>query len=242
MISAVISYCNNDFKFIERNIEEVKKFTNDITISFCDHSFDGERENTTILGKMFKIAIENGCKLVNCPYDSSKNAKYHHNLLRWLGLERTEEKNVLFLDADEILQGELFKDYLESFEWLAYDVISLKCYWYFKQFDIRAKQTEEAGVLLKKSICTKDYIFSENERWEFLNHTGLKVSLNTTHNNQIMCHHYSWVRTKEEMYKKIKCWGHKQDRNWDELIETEFSEDGVKTMKDFIHNYDLEKI
>ena len=50
-----------------------------------------------------------------------------------------------------------------------------------------------------------------------------------------MIHHYSWVRTKDEMLKKINSWGHKGDRNWIELVESEFSQDfkGV----DFIHGY-----
>ena len=50
-----------------------------------------------------------------------------------------------------------------------------------------------------------------------------------------MFHHFSWVRTKEEMLKKVRSWGHKGDRNWIELVEKEFSTDFQKT--DFIHGY-----
>ena len=48
-------------------------------------------------------------------------------------------------------------------------------------------------------------------------------------------HHYSWVRTKEEMLKKVENWGHKHDKNWTSLIEEEFSRPFNGT--DFVHGY-----
>ena len=49
-------------------------------------------------------------------------------------------------------------------------------------------------------------------------------------------HHYSWVRTKEEMLKKVLNWGHKDDSfDWISKIEEEFSRDFNGT--DFIHRY-----
>ena len=38
-----------------------------------------------------------------------------------------------------------------------------------------------------------------------------------------MIHHYSWVRTKDEMIQKVKSWGHNIDKDWISLIEEEFS-------------------
>ena len=51
-----------------------------------------------------------------------------------------------------------------------------------------------------------------------------------------MVHHYSWVRTKEEMKKKTRCWGHHWERDWESLIENEYSKDF--TGKDFIRGYE----
>ena len=50
-----------------------------------------------------------------------------------------------------------------------------------------------------------------------------------------MIHHFSWVRTKEEMLKKVHNWGHKNDTNWIDLVEEEFSRPFSGT--DFIHKY-----
>jgi len=234
MITSVISYCNNDFRFIEENIEQVKKFSQDIIICYCKHSFDGDKEDETTIQKMKVLAKE--CTIVEIEYDSSKSPKYHHNLMRWKGTEMAKSDYILFLDADEIIEGELFNEYLKCYDWLNYDVVSYKCYWYFREKRFRAKKTEEAAVLCKKSICTESYIFSESERWEFLNRMqSLKIQLNETFRGEIICHHYSWVRTKEEMLKKVKSWGHRQEKDWIALIEEEFSHDF--SMQDFVHNY-----
>jgi hypothetical protein len=37
------------------------------------------------------------------------------------------------------------------------------------------------------------------------------------------------------MLKKVRCWGHKDERNWVALIEEEFKHEFRKT--DFVHNY-----
>lgn len=234
MISVVISYCNNDFKFIEKNLGEVRKFAKDIIVCYCDYSFDGEQEDPSKILQMLEIA--KGCNIVKIPYDLDKPDKYHHNLMRWYGIQNAKEDYVLFLDADEIIEGELFNEFLENYDY-KYDVLSLECNWYFRD-NRKAKKTEEAGVLCKKSICTEDYIFSNAERWEFLNRKNLKITMNFRYKDQILCHHYSWARTKEEMLKKVKSWGHKNERDWVGLIEEEFSREFNGT--DFVHKYEYE--
>ena len=234
MISAVLSYCKNDYKFFEESIAELKKLTDDIIVCYADKSFDGELEDNS---DMIKLAT--GCKLCEIKFDDSKDSKYHHNLFRWVGLKKSTYDYVLFLDGDEIIDGENVKNYVKNNEYKKFDVISFKCYWYFREKNYRAKRTEEAGVLCKKSICTEDYIFSVNERWEFVNRK-LNWKSEETFNEKILVNHYSWVRTKEEMIKKVKSWAHKNDKNWLELIEEEFSREF--NMTDFVHNYQFEKI
>jgi len=234
MITTVISYCNNDLKFIEENIQQVKKFSQDIIVCYCKYSFNGEPEDESIIQKMTEIASD--CTITEIEYYPEKTPKYHHNLMRWKGTESAKNDFILFLDADEIIDGELFSEYLNCSDWKNYDVISYKCYWYFREKRFQAKKTEEAAVLCKKDICNYNYIFSEAERWEFLNRMdSLKIQSNETCSGKIICHHYSWVRTKEEMIKKVKSWGHRQEKDWIALIEEEFSHEF--NMQDFVHNY-----
>ena len=48
-------------------------------------------------------------------------------------------------------------------------------------------------------------------------------------------HHYSWVRTQQEMLAKVGGWGHKHDKDWATLINEEFSREFNGT--DFVHGY-----
>jgi hypothetical protein len=236
MITTIISYCNNDFKFIEENLEQVSKFSNDIYISYCTKSLDGKPEDEEILEKMFQLARKYEALPVKIDYQELETAKFHHNLFRFLPTWFAKNEYILFLDADEILEGDLIKKYLETEDHLNFDAISFECYWYFRDKKFRAKQTEGAGTICRKSICTYNYIFSEAERWEFINRANeLKIKMNLRVDDKIVCHHYSWVRTKEEMINKVLSWGHKNDKDWVSLIEEEFSHDFNGS--DFVHNY-----
>jgi glycosyltransferase involved in cell wall biosynthesis len=239
MVSVVINYCNNDFQFIEENIMQAKKISSDITIVYCKKSLDGKDEDIHILEKMKTIATEHRCYVDEIYFQENQSPRYHHNLMREQGAissymeDRTDY--ILFLDADEIIEGDKMRQYLESGEYKNFDVVAFECYWYFRERKCRADQTEQAAVLCKKDICKVDYIFSEAERWEFLNRPHLKVSQHTKHNGEVLVHHYSWVRTKEQMLNKVRSWGHKSDRNWVAEVEQEFSHDFNGT--DFVHHY-----
>lgn len=34
-----------------------------------------------------------------------------------------------------------------------------------------------------------------------------------------MVHHYNWVRTPQELYRKVISWGHSEERDWDEVLK-----------------------
>lgn len=55
-----------------------------------------------------------------------------------------------------------------------------------------------------------------------------------------LAHHYSWVRTKGEMLKKVETFGHKSDRDWVALVEKEFSHEF--SGKDFVSGYEYETV
>lgn len=240
MVSVVISYCNNDFAFLEDNIKQVKKFSNDIIVCYCEHSLNGKLENVTVIDEMKVIVGFYGGKLNKITLDEHKSARWHHNEMRYSGSTLAINNYVLFLDADEILEGDLFKEYIETNEYKNYDVVAFKCYWYFRERKYRAKATEQAGTLCNKSIINQSYIFSEAERWEFKNRPNLRVKENVTYNGNILCHHYSWVRTKEQMINKVMSWGHKNDKDWLSLIEKEFTHDFNGT--DFVHHYSYQTV
>ena len=59
----------------------------------------------------------------------------------------------------------------------------------------------------------------------FISIEGEKIEDANGLDNQPLFHHYSWVKKKEEMLKKVSCWGHREDKDWEPLVHKEFSEE-----------------
>jgi hypothetical protein len=61
-----------------------------------------------------------------------------------------------------------------------------------------------------------------------------------------LVHHYSWVRTREQMLRKVRAWGHNRDRDWEKLVAEHFarpeSERIGPRFRDFIHGYSYETV
>lgn len=232
-ISVVVSYCSLENRFMRKLINECLKFTKDIVVASFDKFLD-ETEDTNLI-KDFDIPYVNRIIVPIFKIDN----KLNHNLLRWCGLKQAKNDFILFLDGDEIPDGQLMDEYLSNVNYKKYDAISFMCYWYFREPFLRANTTEECGVMLKKELLNKDWIFHESERWNFRNKTNNFLD-NQVHEGKIIMHHYSWVRTKDQMLQKVKAWAHSHERNWTELVEEEFK--GEFKGRDFVHNYTYQKV
>jgi len=229
MMSIVISHSGLEKQFIDRQIRQCQKITDDIIVVSLKHLMNGEED------KDLKIIYKDNVThiITTCLTESSKDK---HNTTRWQGVLKAKYDYILFLDGDEIPDGDLYKQHLATFDYKKYDAIAYKCYWYFREETYRAKKTEQCAVLVKKSMIDMPFIFHESERWNFANKTE-NYLMNVDLDGEIMFHHFSWVRTKEQMLKKIH-WGHKGGENWEHLIEKEFS--GDFTGVDFVHNYEYD--
>ena len=49
LITTVINYCSNDYRFIKKCIDEAKKFSHQVIVPVSDHFFDGTKENRDLL-------------------------------------------------------------------------------------------------------------------------------------------------------------------------------------------------
>jgi hypothetical protein len=238
MIDTVISYCSTDFRFIRKNITEALKFSDKVIVSTATHLFDGTDDSHGIQYTVDSLAdiLDDRVEFIQFDWDATKPVRYNHNMSRRTGLTHCSNDYVMLLDADEVMEGNLVRAYLETNVHQHYDVIAFKCYWYFREPIYRATTTEMAATLWKKNIATTDILFSEAERWGYRHKKDIRSIENETLHGDILCHHYSWVRSKEEMLKKVKSWGHRSDRDWVSLVEQEFSQPFQGT--DFVHGYD----
>jgi len=230
MISTVISYCSLDQRFIHAVIEEAKKFSHDITLVCFDHLLNGSPDNVS------DVLDIPGVKTIVLPFDRSRPSRYLHSLLRWEGAQHAQSEWILFLDADEILDGDGFKSWLDTNQSWDFDFSTFDCYWYFRDPKYQATTKEHAGLLMRRGQLDSTVHFAEGERWAYIWRPNVRVRNNITdHQGQPLMHHYSWVRTQQEMLAKVGGWGHKHDKDWATLINEEFSREFNGT--DFVHGY-----
>ena len=243
-IATVINYCTNDYRFIKQCIDAVRPFSKQIIVPVSDHFFDGTLENRELLQKTFD---ENpGVTFIEYEWDSLSGGKdlgprYWHNMSRIIGVNQTADdiEQVLFLDSDEIMDSTLFTKFVTENR-LSYDSYKIAAYWYFREPIYRATRLTGPAVLIKRrKIRINPFSPWEREQMFDLLEGATKLE-DATYKGEVMLHHYSWVRTKEQMLKKVQSWGHKGEKNWVELVEEEFSR--PFNGKDFVHGFEYKVV
>jgi tetratricopeptide (TPR) repeat protein len=158
-------------------------------------------------------------------------------LARWTGVNNCKKNNwLLFLDVDEIPDGERFKSFLNNSVLDDDCNYSIANYWYFKSPNFQAIEIEESAKLINFKYITIDSIFGDFER----DHIRDNSAKNTHHfvtgqDGLPLIHHFSWVRTQDILLRKIKSWGHADDiKNHDEYVDRIFMN---KNINDIAHRY-----
>lgn len=173
-------------------------------------------------------------------------------LLTKHGIVAVKAGYTLFIDSDEILDAAAFAAFVASGEMQRSPAMKLANYWYWREPILRAKcYFEDSAVLIRGSAFIDDNdgsssaLFSNHGRHGLIT-TAISKGLTTSRavrglNGRPMLHHYSWVRTKADMLKKVSVWGHRSDRSdWKELVEKEFS--GPFSGTDFLKGLSFEKV
>ena len=258
-ITTVISFCSYDFRFLAKSIEEVSKFSKEIIVSVADHLFDETKEDLIFLQKIYNHFPE--VKFIEFTYDTTSLYLPHlnvqnqeetwknlwHSTNRFLGFLYSQKQTnyILFLDADEIIEGDKMKSWLENQKVLQ-NAYWLSAYCYGFSAEKQLKQIQQTALLVQKKAINPSQIFHSQERF------GIFCSIEEpkkTHicsiDNTPMIHHYSWVRKKKEIQKKIQAWGKAHLKNWKNWLKTNSLEedwilifpffDPLKVRKNFPH-------
>jgi hypothetical protein len=249
-IATIINYCSNERKFLYSALEQAKFFSDEVSVVACDHFYDGTLENIEQMRLDFSsftnvnFFIYPFCKQFKTRYFPKKSGtNFYHSLSRFVG-EHFLSKDidyVLFLDIDEIVDGERFKAWMKAFSFSEYDALYLSAFWYFREAKYQATTWEDTSLLVKKKCLNKKNLLNVQERAFIFNSVkGKKIKSICGIDNLPMIHHYSWVRSQEEMLKKVSTWGHKNDRKWSSLVTEEFSHPFLG--KDFVHGYQFKEV
>lgn len=183
---------------------------------------------------------------VDCMAAMVKPSMYWEAHARWIALEQLDKKceYVMFLDSDEIIDDASFRAWLDSEEYKKHDAMKLANYWYWREPIYRAKDyIEDSVVFMKRSAIYPLFIFSNMGRqgvFDACKATNEKPRCVAGIDGKPMIHHFSWVRDKDAMIRKVTNWGHRDDTQlWVSLVHKEFS--GPFSGTDFIRGrqYDI---
>jgi hypothetical protein len=243
-IGTIINFCSNDYPFLRHCIDSIKCVSAQVVIPVCDHFFDGLKEDRNTLERIY--AENRDVQFIEFPFDRDKSlygahsSVYWHNLARMIGrfFLKEEIRYVLFLDCDEIADSSRFSEWLQTFPYENCEAIRFYNYWYFRESHLQAKTWEDSPLLVRKEILDGTIFMTERERIGIYDSVlGKKMRKMVGKDDKPMFHHYSWVRTKEQLLRKVVSWGHNWQCDWTLEVEEEFSHDFNGT--DFVHGYDF---
>ncbi len=250
-VGTVINFCTNEIRFIGESLRQALQFSQHVVVPIASHFFDGEPEDRNLLESLYGAFPQ--CLFIEYPFipdqmppsvfKAVRPDAFWHSLSRLIGssfLEPSVEL-VFFLDADEVADGARVSEWLKKGGFAKYRAARLSNYWYFRDPSFRATVFEDSIVLIERKALTADSLLHNGERAALYEAAeGKKERGLMGCDEKPLFHHFSWVRSIEEMLKKVRCWSHRKDRDWEFLVRKEFSAPFQGT--DFVHGYSFETV
>lgn len=226
-ITTIINYCTNDYVFLKPCIDHARPFSEKIIVPYCDHFNDGTPENRELLERSVRENAYGQVEFIEFAYEPTQTSRWHSNAARKLGIDAApaDTEYFLLLDTDEIVEPDRFLLWLKQQEGNLLDSYKLANYFYFRETRYRSKTNEDSIILVKKGPMTDNdaLIFHPEERFGLWFYTNKKDRMCMLDGKPFI-HHYSWVRSKEAMLKKVTAWGHNKDKDWVALVNKEFEQ------------------
>lgn len=253
-IATVVSFCTNEWRFLKACLSRVQPFSQQLLVTVCDHFFDGTLERDALLEEAYRqfpkaTFLEFAYDPVNPYHYTSTLTQEHphwrhlwHNTGRWISCFFLEKEidYLYFCDADEIVDTERFLYWLDHFPLHHYSVLRLSSYRYFRDAGFQSRTFDLTGTFLRRHGLDPALLWSEHERMGiYLGTTGEKLLDVKGLDGKPLIHHYSWVRTQEELLQKVTTWGHYWERDWKGLIAKRY---GNNHKRDFVRNQEYQKV
>lgn len=228
-IESVILYCSYDERFINRCIKNLLECGIESNVVSCSNLYRGALEKD--------VHIQSPCKHKVVAWKPGMSSMYWESYCRRVGIRMVSRdcEYILFIDADEIVEPILFKEWLSTKKYERYTGIKLAQYVYSIDPRYRLNVKVYGTVMcrtayaktVKKTEARLQFINNDNRLSRWMMKLGLsrKFYIERTQ----MIHHYTGVHTKEQMHTKVENWSHNSDRpDWHDVIDSEWKVNGNK--------------
>lgn len=188
LAACTIAY--NEERFIERCVRQFEGVVDTHLVMLSQKPWHGETQEPD---KSEEIARQAGAMVVKGVWDSESSQRNAGQALLY------SYDWILIADADEFYTREdlnILCDVIESLEIDAYASGRLITYW--KDESTRIEPIERGGIVLVKPTVRFSHARGVTCAWDYLP-------------DYITMHHYSYVRTNEEMKKKLSSFEHQHE-------------------------------
>lgn len=230
-ITAVILYCSLDKRFFKHCVKNLLECGIKVQVVAFDHLFGGEPDEIELYDHE-----DVNYKMLAC--GGGPSPLRYEAIARWSGLHQTNSQYTLFIDPDEIVDPIPFKAWLDTGDYLHKKSWKLRQYGYLLHPTYRIHKPMYNTILCETSYA-KSLPFKVAARWDaYWNNTNRisrwtgKLGINKDfgiYRGEPFIHHYTSVRSLEEMQKKVKNWSHAPDRNdWADKVSKMWREANEK--------------
>lgn len=259
----VVSCSSLERPFLRHVIDECLRFSSLVVAVRGTRLFDGTTEDEAWF-RTFERHYSRGehatrVKFVQYDVDPEIAPVTLHNLARWHGycafLDASREREggswVMFLDGDEIPEGDVFRRWWQEQERTNDVGYKFANHWYFLLPTLRADAMEDSVLMVHSTCLNEDLLRNgERERDSLLSLTRrverrVVSSAPAGGGGGVMFHHFSWVRSRADLLRKVRSWGHRDDRPWETLLESSWDMmDRLHELpkREFVHGYALRAV
>ncbi len=154
---------------------------------------------------------------------------------------------VLFMDVDQIFEKQKFTKWYNEKKNNLNKVMTFAIYFYSFRYNIRAclnesqanhyvgdkklytgmdylySDWEKAGLLVDTNLITRKRIFQGPQRWMFCCDPTIDINSKSQMQHGLdgtrMLHHYAYVRSNQQLFRKIDNFAHKGDKDWSSYLK-----------------------
>lgn len=213
-VAAVVCYSHLERDFLGAVLRECRHFAREVVVVYGSRYFDLTPQPPPAEHVVRAFPDVKFLQHDTHDHPGMRNrAAYWINSMRWAGVQASTSETVLFLDADEVPEGRRVAAFLAAHPPGSLPPLKFANWWYMRHPWLRCEAVEDSIILVPRAGLTAALVLgAEAERDSLVGGAPRRRVVDGARTP--MFHHYSWVRSADDLRRKVATWGHAEDRDW----------------------------